>query len=78
MERIEIPVAHLIDRGLNIQRVSTGFQIMPEWNKQNGVHLQIDNVQWVKNNVKAPTANICYANYMDVQPSSTVLSMFLQ
>jgi hypothetical protein len=69
-KRIEIPVAHLIDRGLNIQRVSTGFQIMPEWNKQSGVHLQIDNMRWVKNNVKAPTANICYANYMNVQPSS--------
>lgn len=61
---IEIPVATLIDRGLDIKKVTTGFQIMPDWNYQNGSHLQIDNIRWVKKNLQTPETNICYANYL--------------
>ncbi len=60
----EIPVAHLINRGLDIEKVVTGFQIMPEWTSQNGVHLQVDNIRWVKKNLQAPEKNICYSNYL--------------
>ena len=60
----EIPAAHLIDRGLDIEKVMTGFQIMPEWTSQNGAHLQVDNIRWVKKNLQAPEENICYANYL--------------
>jgi hypothetical protein len=60
----EIPVAHLIDRGLDIEKITTGFQIMPEWTTQNGVHLQVDNIRWVKKNLQTPEANICYSNYL--------------
>jgi hypothetical protein len=61
---VEIPVANLIDRGLNIEKVTTGFQIMPDWNHQNGAHLQVDNIRWVKKNLQTPETNICYANYL--------------
>ena len=45
---IEIPVSDLVLEGLNLERVTTGFQIFPEWGLQSGSHFQVDNIRWVK------------------------------
>jgi|GEM_PF-4072554 len=45
---VEIPIADLVAEGLNLERISNGFIILPERNSQSNSHFQVDNVRWVK------------------------------
>lgn len=53
---IEIPIAQLVEGGLDLNHINMGFEILPEWNKQNGVAFHIDNIRWVKGTEPAPAA----------------------
>lgn len=47
-ETVTVPVSTLVTGGLNLSKVNTPFIILPKWGDQNGVHLQLDNIKWVK------------------------------
>lgn len=61
----EFSVAEMIDRGLDITRVSQGFMLLPTWAMQAGAHYQVDNVRWVKGEAPSNSDNTCYANFLD-------------
>ncbi|UTA47173.1 family 16 glycosylhydrolase [Simiduia sp. 21SJ11W-1] len=46
-QTVQVPVADLVAGGLNLSQVNTPFAILPTWGEQAGVHLQLDNIQWV-------------------------------
>lgn len=48
METITVPVADLVNLGLNVNSVNTGLVIYPTWGDQQGVTLQVDNIRWEK------------------------------
>ncbi len=64
-QTVEVSVAEMIKRGLDITKVATGFMILPTWGKQANAHYQIDNIRWVKGRVVKPKKTVCYANYLD-------------
>lgn len=64
-QTIEVSVAEMISRGLNIKNVTSAFVLLPTWGKQANTHYQLDNIRWVKGNAVTPTETICYANYLD-------------
>jgi len=45
---IEIPIKDLVADGLDIERISNGFIILPEWQSQANSHFQVDNIRWMK------------------------------
>ncbi len=47
-ETVTVPVSQMVTGGLNLTKVNTPFIIMPKWDDQKGVHLQLDNIKWVK------------------------------
>ncbi len=61
----EFSVAELIERGLDIQRVSMGFMLLPTWGQQGGAHYQVDNVRWVAGDAPVNPETICYSNFFD-------------
>ncbi len=61
----EFSVAEMIDRGLDITRVSQGFMLLPTWAMQAGAHYQVDNVRWIKGNAPKHPESICYSNFLD-------------
>lgn len=61
----EFSVAEMIDRGLDIKRVSMGFMLLPTWGQQAGAHYQVDNIRWVKGDAPANPETICYSNFFD-------------
>lgn len=57
----EIAVADLVEQGLDLSKVSSGFIIQPQWGLQTGVRFQIDNIRWIKGTTHKPvTAAACY------------------
>lgn len=68
----EFSVAELIDRGLDIQRTSMGFMLLPTWGQQAGAHYQVDNIRWVKGDAPANPEATCYANFFDTPWNSGV------
>lgn len=65
-QTIEVPVQELVDRGLDLTKVTTGFMISPTWRKQAGAHYQVDNIRWEKSDAE-PTESTCFANHFDLQ-----------
>lgn len=65
-QTIEVPVQQLVERGLDLTKVTTGFMISPTWKKQAGAHYQVDNVRWEKGDMEV-TESICFANHFDLQ-----------
>ena len=61
----EISVAEMIERGLDITRVSQGFMLLPPWGQQAGAHFQVDNIRWVKGTPPANPETVCYSNFFD-------------
>lgn len=58
---VEVPIAEFIEGGMDLTKTSLGFEIVPEWNKQNGVQFQLDNIRWVKGAGVAPKPEAhCY------------------
>ncbi len=47
-ETITVPVADLVNAGLNLNAVNTGLVIYPTWGDQKGVTFRFDNVRWEK------------------------------
>ena len=47
-ETVTVPVSTMVTGGLNLSKVNTPFIILPKWDDQKGVHLQLDNIKWVK------------------------------
>ncbi|MES2822009.1 MAG: putative glycoside hydrolase [Pseudomonadota bacterium] len=64
-QTVEISVAEMISRGLDVTKVTTGFLLSPTWGEQANAHYQLDNIRWVKGSVATPTKTICYANFLD-------------
>lgn len=60
---IEVSVADLIRDGLVINKVLTGFQILPSWGHQIGAHFQLDNIRWVKGPATPATTQVCWAQH---------------
>lgn len=65
-QTITIPVQELVERGLDLTKVTTGFMIAPTWWKSSGAHYQVDNIRWEKGNEEI-TESICFANHFDMQ-----------
>lgn len=62
----EFSIAEMIERGLDIKRVSQAFMLLPPWGKQAGAHYQVDNIRWVKGDAPvSPAETICYSNFYD-------------
>lgn len=64
-QTVEISVAEMISRGLDITKVTTAFLISPTWGEQANVHYQLDNIRWIKGSAVTPTPTVCYANFLD-------------
>ncbi len=64
-QTVEISVAEMMTRGLDITKVATGFMILPTWGEQANAHYQLDNIRWLKGSEVTPTKTICYANFLD-------------
>ncbi|MES2672936.1 MAG: putative glycoside hydrolase [Pseudomonadota bacterium] len=64
-QTVEISVAKMISRGLDITKVDTAFLLSPTWGEQANAHYQLDNIRWEKGSAVTPTTSICYANYLD-------------
>lgn len=47
-ETVTVPVSTFKAGGLNLTKVNTPFIILPKWDDQKGVHMQLDNIKWVK------------------------------
>lgn len=47
-QTVTVPVSTLVSGGLNLSKVNTPFVILPTWGSQQGVHLQLDNIRWIK------------------------------
>ncbi|HSC68682.1 MAG TPA: family 16 glycosylhydrolase [Cellvibrio sp.] len=47
-ETFKIPVANMVSGGLVLSKVNTPFIILPTWGSQHGVHVQLDNIRWIK------------------------------
>jgi beta-glucanase (GH16 family) len=47
-QTITIPISQMVTGGLNLSKVNTPFIVMPTWGAQKDVHLQLDNIRWVK------------------------------
>lgn len=45
---VTIPVSQMVSGGLNLTKVNTPFIILPKWDYQKSVHLQVDNIKWIK------------------------------
>lgn len=54
--RVHIPIARLIDSGLDITNVDIALAISPTWNRMQGVHFQLDNIRWVAGDDQSSTA----------------------
>lgn len=65
-QTIETPVQELVERGLDLTKITTGFMIAPTWGKSSGAHYQVDNVRWEKSDEEM-TESICFANHFDTQ-----------
>jgi len=52
----------LIEKGLNLSRLSSAVNFIPSWDRQQGVHYQLDNLRWVAGemNESAPYAPADY------------------
>ncbi len=62
----EFSVAEMIERGLDVKRLSLGFMLIPTFGRQAGAHYQLDNIRWVKGSPPAtPKEPLCYANHFD-------------
>ena len=47
-ETITVPVSQMVTGGLDLSKINTPFVILPTWGEQNSVHLQLDNIRWIK------------------------------
>ncbi|ARU29199.1 putative glycoside hydrolase [Cellvibrio sp. PSBB006] len=65
-QTIEVLVQDLVERGLDLTKVTTGFMIAPTWGKSSGAHYQVDNIRWEKGDMEI-TESICFANHFDLQ-----------
>lgn len=46
-QTVVVPISDLVAGGLDLSKVNTPFALLPEWGSQQGVHLQLDNIEWL-------------------------------
>ena len=47
-QTVQVPVSDLVAGGLDLSKVNTPFALLPRWTEQAGVHLQLDNILWLR------------------------------
>ncbi|WNO10810.1 putative glycoside hydrolase [Teredinibacter sp. KSP-S5-2] len=63
-QSVSFNVDDLQSIGLDLSKVGTALQINPDWNLQQGVHFQLDNIRWEKSGCVDQPGNV-YGNCLD-------------
>ncbi len=46
-ETVTVPISQMVTGGLDLTKVNTPFVLLPTWDSQQGVNLQLDNIRWI-------------------------------
>ncbi len=63
-QTIEVPLSQLVERGLDLTKVTVALEVMSSWNHQSGAHFQLDNIR-LETGTLLPAADKCYSRHFD-------------
>lgn len=46
-QKVKLPLAPLIEQGMDITQVSSAVVVVPPWSQMRGYHYRLDNIRWV-------------------------------